>query len=53
MMLTEAVENLDKNIIERAAAARGVKFIFGTPYFPEGQRAVERLTSETMSFAEL
>ena len=63
-ILTEAVENLDKNVIERAAAARGVKFNFGTPYFPEGQGAVERLVQEikknlkvitrgTMSFAEL
>ena len=63
-ILTEAVESLDKNAIERAAASRGVKFNFGTPYFPEGQGAVERLiqeikknlkiiTSGTMSFAEL
>ena len=58
------MENLDKNVIERAAAARGVKFNFGTPYFPEGQGAVERLVQEikknltvitrgTMSLAEL
>ena len=31
-MLSEAVENLDKSVIERAAAAREVKFNFGTPY---------------------
>ena len=63
-MLTEAVDNLDKNTIVKVTSARGVKFNFGTPYFPEGQGAVERLVQEikknlkvittgTMSFAEL
>ena len=63
-MMSEAVDNLDKITIEKAAAARGIKFNFGTPYFPEGQGAVERLVQEikknlkvitggTMSFAEL
>ena len=49
---------------ERVVAGREVKFDFGTPYFPAGQGAVERLvqelkknlkiiTSGTMSFGEL
>ena len=45
-MLTEAVDNLDKNTIVKVTSARGVKFNFGTPYFPEGQGAVERLVQE-------
>ena len=63
-VLTEAVDNLDQAVIERVVAAREVKFNFGTPHFPAGQGAVERLVQElkrnlkvitcgTMSFAEL
>ena len=63
-VLTEAVDNLDQAVIERAVAAREVKFNFGTPHFPAGQGAVERLVQElkknlkvitcgTLSFAEL
>ena len=63
-ILTEAVDALDTDVIERVTAAGEVKFNFGTPHFPEGQGAVERLVQEvkknlkiitngTMSFAEL
>ena len=63
-VLAEAAEKLDQAVIERVVAAREVKFNFGTPHFPAGQGAVERLvqelkknlkiiTSGTMSFGEL
>lgn len=48
-VLEEAVSNIDQKHIENFAAKRGVKFIFGTPHFPEGQGAVERLVSELKS----
>ena len=64
-ILTEAVEKLDQKMIERFAASNESKFNFGTPHFPEGQGAVERLVQEvkkglkvltnndTLSFGEL
>ena len=48
-VLEEAVSNIDQKSIENFAAKRGVKFVFGTPHFPEGQGAVERLVSELKS----
>ena len=63
--MTEAIENLDEKQVQAFAASREVKFNFGTPHFPEGQGAVERLVQEvkinlkiitnsgTMSFGEL
>ena len=63
--MTEAAEKLDHASIERFAAANESKFNFGTPHFPEGQGAVERLVQEvkkglkvltnndTLSFGEL
>ena len=47
--LDEAVSSIDQKSIESFAARRGVKFIFGTPHFPEGQGAVERLVAELKS----
>ena len=44
--LAEAAEKLDQAVIERVVAAREVKFNFGTPHFPAGQGAVERLVQE-------
>ena len=44
--ITEAVRDLNQQKIEDFAANRNVKFCFGTPYFPEGQGAVERLILE-------
>ena len=64
-VMTEAAEKLDLESIERFAAANESKFNFGTPHFPEGQGAVERLVQEvkkslkvltnndTLSFGEL
>ena len=63
--LKEPVENLDAETITRFAASRETEFSFGTPHFPEGQGAVERLVQEvkkslkvlinndTVSFGEL
>ena len=45
-VITEAVRDLNQQEIEDFAANRNVKFCFGTPYFPEGQGAVERLILE-------
>ena len=62
--LREAVENLNVKTIQAVTARRNVNFSFGTPHFPEGQGAVERLvqevkknlkviTSGVLSFGEL
>ena len=45
-VLTEAVKEIDTKEVEKFAAHRNVKFKFGTPKFPEGQGAVERLIAE-------
>ena len=45
-VLTEAVQDLDKEKIEQFAANRNTKFVFGSPHFSEGQGAVERLIAE-------
>ena len=48
-VMSEAVSDLNTKEIETFAAKRNVKFKFGTPYFPEGQGAVERLIKEVKS----
>ena len=45
-ILSEAITNIDQNVVENFASGRNVKFTFGTPYFHEGQGAVERLVQE-------
>ena len=45
-VLREAISDVDKKQVEKFAASRGTKFTFGTPHFPEGQGAVERLVQE-------
>ena len=45
-VISEAVADLDQNRLVQFAASRNTKFVFGTPYFPEGQGACERLIKE-------
>ena len=45
-VMSEAISNIDVNVLETFAANRNVKFVFGTPHFPEGQGACERLIKE-------
>ena len=45
-VITEALTNIDQQQVETFAANRNVKFNFGTPHFPEGQGACERLIQE-------
>ena len=45
-VLSEALSDVDKEEVRKFSAGRGTKFIFGTPHFPEGQGAVERLVQE-------
>ena len=64
-LLKEPIDQLDENLMKNFAASNDSKFTFGTPHFPEGQGAVERLVQEvkkslkvitnndTLSFGEL
>ena len=64
-VMAEAVADLDTGVISDAVARNNTKFNFGTPHFPAGQGAVERLIQEvkkglkvllnhdTMTFGEL
>ena len=45
-VIAEAMTNIDQQQVETFAANRNVKFTFGTPHFPEGQGACERLIQE-------
>ena len=45
-VMKEAIDELDQQEVEKFAATRGTKFVFGTPHFPQGQGAVERLVQE-------
>ena len=45
-VISEAVADLDQNRLVQFAASRNTKFVFGTPYFPEGQGVCERLIKE-------
>ena len=45
-VITKAVTNLNQQKIEDFADNRNVKFYFGTPYFPQRQSAVEKITLE-------
>ena len=64
-VIAEAIAEIDQDKLVNFAARRNTKFVFGTPYFPEGQGACERLIKEVktnlkvitkhrrLSFAEL
>ena len=45
-VIAEAATNLDQEQVKNFAAARNVKFTFGSPQFPAGQGCVERLIQE-------
>ena len=45
-VMREAVTDIDQNQVTNFAANRNVKFVFVTPFFPEGQGACERLIQE-------
>ena len=45
-VLTDAINNIDQDMVVDFAAKRNVEFVFGTPYFHEGQGPVERLIKE-------
>ena len=45
-VLKEAMNDINQKEVEKFAANRGTKFVFGTPHFPEGQGAAERLVQE-------
>ena len=45
-VLKDHINDLDKDEMVNFAANRNIKFNFGTPFFPEGQGAVERLVKE-------
>ena len=45
-VLSDAIKEINTKEVEKFAATRNVKFKFGTPHFPEGQGAVERLIAE-------
>ena len=42
-VLNDHINDLDKDEMVNFAANRNIKFNFGTPFFPEGQGAVESL----------
>ena len=48
-VMAEAIVALEQDKIVQFAANRNTKFVFGTPYFPEGQGACERLIKEVKS----
>ena len=64
-VITDAIKDINQQKVESFAANRNVEFIFGTPHFPQGQGACERLIQEikkslsiikkhtSLSFAEL
>ena len=45
-VLTNAINKIDQDKVVDFAAKRNVEFVFGTPYFHEGQGPVERLIKE-------
>ena len=48
-VMAEAVAEIQQDKLVQFAAGRNTKFVFGTPYYPEGQGAVERLIKEVKS----
>ena len=44
--IVDEISKLDKNEMESWGEDRGVQFSFGSPHFPQGQGAIERLVAE-------